>query len=214
MPAACTVEPVACHASNKTTAEYIESPTKLYSLTETCDAQSLPPLQSGLMTDATVHPLRPSCKIPKLPNQPSNTKEVPLCNSSVLVSPQTDKAYRSGIPTLQKDITQNTLQLLHPPPGPLPDCQISPDQNAGQGLQFFCPSSVPPVVIQETVANSNSTFQANSHAHTIRNFYQGRKEHLLGVKNTVPLLPSYTYKTAHENSSSTIDSRFETNFHR
>lgn len=131
-----------------------------------------------------------------------------LPNRYVLVSPQTDKACQSGIPPQQKDITQNTFQLLHPPPEPLPHCHIAPHQNACQGLQFVPenPDSVPPVVVQESVANSNGTFQANLPPSQSYFLQRDRKEeNLFDVQNTVPVLLSYTHETAQEHSSSKED---------
>lgn len=153
------------------------------------------------MTEGRVPPTLPSFKIPNLPNQPQNIPGVAFPNRHVQVFPQTDKAHQSGFPPQQKNITQNTFQLLHPPLTDLPPFHSAPYQNASQWSQFVPehPSSVPPVLVQGTVANSNATFQTDLPDYHFHSQQRNSSElNLLDEENKVHLLSSYTHETAHD----------------
>lgn len=153
------------------------------------------------MTEGRVPPTLPSFKIPNLPNEPQNIPGVAFPNRYVQVFPQTDKAHQSGFPHQQKNITQNTFHLLHPPLSELPPFHSAPYQNASQWSQFVPehPSSVPPVLVQGTAANSNDTFQTDLPDYHFHSQQRNRSElNLLDVENKVHLLSSYTHETAHD----------------
>lgn len=158
------------------------------------------------MTDGRIHP--PSFKSPIYSNQPQNTPGVALPKRYDQVLPQTDVACQSGFPPQQKDITQNTFYLLHSPPTTLPPIRSAAYQNAWQQSQFVPehPSSVPPVLVQETVANTNNTFQNSLpvyHSHSQQR--NGNEANPLDAENKQHLLSSHTHVTTPKNSSSKKD---------